>query len=349
MKARLPILFLCSLLATAMPGVLWAGTAEEDWQAVVALDAGPQLRSRSGAETQAAIIAHLGSQEKALRGFLAGHPEDPRAFEAGLRLARLLGLRGQMQDDPKSGAEAARVLEGLAAGAKPEQRAELDFARLALGMRRIKNPTPAEREALLGRAQTFQRTHPEDRRMAALLAEIATLFDGQPGTKMKLLRDAQALAREPDLQSRIGDDLRRLEALGQVLTFSAELPSGGTLELADYRGRVVVLVFFAVWSQPSTEALAVLQNNVAAFPKDRVQMLGVSLDTKPEALAGYLKEKKISWPVACDGKGWEGRLVRLLGINALPSVWLLDRTGKVRSLNALDNSADQLRQVLHEP
>lgn len=348
MKARLLLPALLGLVAIVLPAPLWAGSAEEDWQAVVALDAGPQLRSRGGADTQAAIIAHLGSQEKALRAFLAGHPEDPRAFEAGLRLARLLGLRGQMQEDPKVGAEAARVLEGLALKVKPEQQGELDFARLALAMRRIKNPTQAEREALLGRAQTFQRSHPEDRRMAALLAEIATLFDSQPGTKTKLLRDAQALAREPDLQARIGDDLRRLEALGQVLTFSAEMPSGETLELADYRGRVVVLVFFAVWSQPSMEALGVLQKNVAAFPKDQVQMLGVSLDTKPEALAGFLKEKKIAWPVACDGKGWEGRLVRLLGINALPTVWLLDRTGKVRSLNALDNSADQLRQVLHE-
>jgi hypothetical protein len=40
--------------------------------------------------------------------------------------------------------------------------------------------------------------------------------------------------------------------------------------------------------------------------------------------------------------------VRSLGINALPTVWLLDKQGKLRSLNALEGTTDQVRQLLNE-
>ena len=56
----------------------------------------------------------------------------------------------------------------------------------------------------------------------------------------------------------------------------------------------------------------------------------------------------MTWPVACDGKGWESPLVRGLGINALPTVWLLDAHGRLRSLNALESAVAQARQLLRE-
>ena len=58
-----------------------------------------------------------------------------------------------------------------------------------------------------------------------------------------------------------------------------------------------------------------------------------------------LKARGITWPVAFDGKSWEGELVRSLGINALPTVWLLDKRGRLRVLNASAGTAELLRQL----
>ena len=58
-----------------------------------------------------------------------------------------------------------------------------------------------------------------------------------------------------------------------------------------------------------------------------------------------MKSRALTWPVAFDGKGWESPLVRGLGINALPTVWLLDARGRLRSLNALENTVAQIRQL----
>jgi hypothetical protein len=60
-----------------------------------------------------AVISHLEAQERQLRGFLAQHASDARAFEASLRLVRLLGLRGAMRNDNKAYVEATRLLDRL--------------------------------------------------------------------------------------------------------------------------------------------------------------------------------------------------------------------------------------------
>ena len=331
------------LAATAL-----AGSADEDWQAVLALDAGPPAQPRTAAEAQAAVAAHLAAQDRALRAFITAHAGDARAFEARLRMSRLLAIRGDLQNDAKTRAEAARMLDALEKTATPEQRTELDFARLSQAMRRMNAPSQMDRDALLSRARKFQAAHPEDRRLAQILAEVATVFDAQPAVKRKLLLEAQPLANDEELKSRIADDLRRVEMLGQPVALSASSTDGKPIDIADYRGRIVIVCFFATWSPPSILALDTIKRAVAAFPKERVQVVGVSLDTKPEPLGELLKSQSVAWPIVRDGQGWESPLIRGFGINALPTVWLLDREGKLRALDALENTDGQIRSLLRE-
>ena len=111
----------------------------------------------------------------------------------------------------------------------------------------------------------------------------------------------------------------------------------------------MILIFCASFSPPSTAAIASVQRAVKELPNGSVQLLGVSLDDRPERALALSKEQGISWPLACDGKGWGSESVRALGINTLPTVWLLDDRGRLRSLNGLQGTAAQLRQLLKSP
>ena len=55
-------------LSLALAATAFAGSADEDWKAVIALDAGPQAQARSGTDAQAVILTHLAVQERALLG-----------------------------------------------------------------------------------------------------------------------------------------------------------------------------------------------------------------------------------------------------------------------------------------
>ena len=339
----IPRIWAVSLLLAA---AAFAGAADEDWQAVIALDAGPEALARSGAEAQAAIVAHLAAQERALRAFIGAHAGDAHAFEARLRLARLFAIRADVQNDSKLRSEADRMLGALEKSATPGQRADIDFARLSLAMRRANSPATMDREALLSRARKFQNSHPEDRRIAQVFAEVATLFDSQPSVKRKLLTEAQPLANDDETKSRIADDLRRIALLGETPALYGPSMDGKSFNVEDCRGRIVIVCFFATWSPPSLAALDALKRAAVTFPKGPVQIVGVSLDTKPEPLGALLKSQAIPWPIVRDGLGWESPLIRGFGINTLPTVWLLDRAGKLRSLDALDNTGGQIRQLL---
>ena len=344
------------LLPWVLLCVLWAGhgvasavgDAEQDWQQLIALDAGPQEQPKSPEEASAMVLAHLARQEKALRSFTADHPSDARVFEARLRLARLLQIRADFENSEKPRAEARRLLDELEKSATPEQRPELEFAKVARLMRTLNPSDATQREDLLKAARRFQSLHPTDRRLAALLREVATLFDSQPKTKENLLEDARVLATDDDLKARIADDLKRLRLLGQEVPLHFTSMQGQEIKSEDLSGRPCFVIFFANFSPPSVVGVERLQEEIAQLPKGTVRVVGVCLDERREVAAGLIKARNISWPVAYDGKGWQSPLVRDLGINALPTVWLLDSRGRLRSLSALDGAAAKARGLLKE-
>jgi hypothetical protein len=137
------------------PRAVQAQSAEAAWQAIVALDAGPQTKTRTPNEARAAAVGHLDRQENALREFIRAFPGDTHQFEAQLRLARLLQIRGDVQGSPKAIRESKTLLDTLEKDATPEQRAELDFARLTLLMRSMKVPSATERQQLLAAARAI--------------------------------------------------------------------------------------------------------------------------------------------------------------------------------------------------
>ena len=326
---------------------LVASDAREDWTRVTALDAGPSATPKDPAEAQALILGHLDRQEKALRGFLAEHAGNPNAFEARLRLARVLNLRAELKDEPKP-AEAGVILDAAEKDAvTPARRTELDFAQLSHRMRskQGKRPSPEERQGILEQTRSFERAHPEDRRVPALLAEVATLFDGNPKTKESLLQKAKKGTRDPVVKAQIDDDLKRLGFFGKPLALRFTALDGRRADVKDWRGKVVVVVFFATWSEPSKAGLAELQQAVEKAGAKTI-LAAISLDTDRTALENFLREKKIACPVAWDGKGWSSPLMQALGINALPTAWLLDGKGVLRSLDALDEPSDQIRRLI---
>ncbi len=326
-----------------------AADAEADWQSVTALDAGPRSTPGSQQEARAAAAGHLAAQEKATRAFLAAHPQDVHAFEARLRLARLLQIRAGLEKAEAPRNEARRILEELNQTATPEQRVEVDFARITFQMRLVGEATARDREKLLVSTRRFQAEHPTDRRLPRLLAEIATLYDMEPETKRSLLLSAQAAAQDDELKFRIADDLKRIDQLGKPVALRFTTTQNKTIDLAESRGKVVLLVFFANWSPPSIDALTKLQRDVKDLPKDRFQVLGISLDNKLEETAAVINKASVTWPVGFDGKGWGSPTVRALGINTLPTVWLIDQNGVLRSLNALDSTAEAVLKLLRKP
>ena len=349
MKPIFPALLLLSFVFGFEPGRAMESTnSQEAWDAIVALDSGPSATIASREQARVVSLEFLAKQEAALHAFLKDYPNDPRAVDAQLRLAHLLSTRSDLIGKPAPYEAGVRLLDEALKTAPVERHADIAFARIALAMHRVTIPTDTDRDLITTQMLWFQTRYPNDRRVAPLMVEIASLFDSQPKRKAKLLNQALQAASTPDLRARITDDLKRLEFLGNPVTVRGTAVDGTAVDLEQFRGKVVLVYFFAGWSAPSIAGLDEVDYLRKTFSDDQLAVIGVSLDPTQEALEAVLKPRGTTWPVIFDGKGWRSPLVRGLAINALPTLWIVDRRGSLRTLNARTESEALVRALLKE-
>ncbi len=343
----LPALAACAFALTI--GFARAG-ADEDWADVVKLDAGPQSQPASREEAVRLARAHLAKHQAAIAGFLRTYPDDPRVFDARLRLATIKAAIGNMDQKPPVIAEALRDMMALekSAAVPAQKQADASFQRISLQMQTMTGRDEEIREAIVTAARNFAARFPSDKRSPRLLVEAATQCDEVPDTMRNLLFRARELSREPALDARIADDLRRMDALGKPVDANFKTIQGGTIDTATLRGSVVVLVFWAAESPHSLIWLKEFRDAVRKIPAKDLQIVTISLDEERKNLDEAMRAYEITWPTNFDGKGWENEVARPLGINALPTVWVLDKRGKLRVLNARESYDTWIRKLQRE-
>ncbi len=322
------------------------GSADQAWQNILALDRGPKRSPRDRADALLFAREHLARQADGLARFLAEFPRETRREQARVRLAAVRLAEARLPGGAAAGVEAERILAAVESDpASPAAaRADARYLRLSESMQRLALLPPAirvnQRATLLAAIREFASRHASDRRIAGLLVEVATLFDQVPVEKRRLLLEAETLAAKnpgtaaDTLRRRIADDVKRLNLVGQTLELRLEPVEGAAIELSALRGRTVVLVFWASWSAPSLRVLEEVRAASAAWEEKRVAVLTVSLDENPAHARSALGQIPLRFPLLCDGRGWEGPTIRRLGINALPTVFVLDRSGRLGELNA---------------
>ncbi|MDE0018843.1 MAG: redoxin family protein [Candidatus Poribacteria bacterium] len=132
--------------------------------------------------------------------------------------------------------------------------------------------------------------------------------------------------------------------VGQVLPdFSAAVDLDGTpISLADYRGKVVLLDFWAVWCGPCLGEIPRIKAVYEKYHDKGFDVIGVSLDEDAAVLREFIKEKEIPWRQIFDGQKWAGHLVQQYGVRGIPAPFLIDREGKVISVEARGSLLDEL-------
>jgi thiol-disulfide isomerase/thioredoxin len=97
--------------------------------------------------------------------------------------------------------------------------------------------------------------------------------------------------------------------------------------LADFKGRVLVLNFWASWCEPCRAEMPTLQQLPAVFGEDRVAVVGVNFKESPQRIARFVQPAGFTLPVWLDP---QGEVARAWGVSVFPSTVLMDRTGRAR-------------------
>lgn len=139
--------------------------------------------------------------------------------------------------------------------------------------------------------------------------------------------------------------------IGQIAPeLELQSPDGKIIKTSDYRGKYILLDFWASWCGPCRVENPNLVSAYSDYHEKGFEILGISLDNAPqkEAWIGAIQDDGLIWPQVSDLKGWDSYPAKLYGINSIPANFLLDPQGKIiaRNLRGKDLQ-EKLRSIFN--
>ena len=127
-----------------------------------------------------------------------------------------------------------------------------------------------------------------------------------------------------------------------------EVGTNNTIDIAQYRGKPLVINFWATWCNPCWEEHPVLQANARTLSPN-VQFLGVVFQDKEDKILGFLQQRGSSYPTVVDDTG---KTAIAYGGGGVPETFFLDANGTIVAKYAGPMDSDiiqaNLQKVLHQ-
>lgn len=126
----------------------------------------------------------------------------------------------------------------------------------------------------------------------------------------------------------------RLDSVGKPITLVGQSPAGSPVDLAKFKGKVVLIQYWATWCGPAKADMATLKELWNKHGRS-FTIIGVSLDNSVKDLNAYLGENPLPWPQIYEEGGLDSRPANVLGILTVPTMILVDQQGKVVNRNVV--------------
>lgn len=123
-----------------------------------------------------------------------------------------------------------------------------------------------------------------------------------------------------------------------------EVGTGRTVDVAQFKGKPMVINFWATWCAPCWEEHPVLVANARMLQPD-VQFLGVVFQDKEDKILGFLNERGSSYPTVVDDAG---KTAIAYGVGGVPETFFLDANGVIQAKYSGPMSPDILRENLQK-
>ncbi len=109
--------------------------------------------------------------------------------------------------------------------------------------------------------------------------------------------------------------------------------SGIKRDLAQYKGKVLLVDFWATWCGPCVRELPGVLASHKKYGAQGFEVLAVSLDSDKKSLTDFVAAQKMPWPQLFDGKEWQTKAVKDYGVQGIPFTLLIGKDGRIAAIN----------------
>jgi thiol-disulfide isomerase/thioredoxin len=125
--------------------------------------------------------------------------------------------------------------------------------------------------------------------------------------------------------------------------------NGNIVSLSAFKGKVVLIDFWASWCGPCRHNNPQLVKIYNKYHDKGLEIYGISLDDDTGNWKKAVHHDKLSWVQVNDIKGWDAPSAYLYGVDAIPASFLIDKQGVIRDINAEGPELEKtIRNLLKE-
>lgn len=261
-----------------------------------------------------------------------------RADPAQERIPHFLSERWQtMIRLKRDGGDLAREITQVMGETKSEP-LQIDASYYLAELRLNRDDKPLD--AIPTEVESFVKRAPGDIRTMLILSRTSIRMTNEPEGRLRMLKQFVEKFPQSIPGMNAERELKSIAFIGKPfeLEFNDAI-SGKRMTMKDLRGKVVVIDFWATWCGPCVGEMPNMKKLYQKYHDQGVEFIGVSLDVAEKEgglkdLKEFVSKNEIAWPQYYQGNGWESEFSVKWGITSIPTMFVVDSSGVVRSTTA---------------
>ena len=191
--------------------------------------------------------------------------------------------------------------------------------------------------------------HPKDKELAEFALQLSELFGkagDEAGSKAVMAAVAKAQPDNPIVKEAAAGPLPAPKVGEKWAISFTPVGSDKQMSMKDLEDKVVVIDFWATWCPPCRAEMPHMKELYAKFKDKGVEFIGISLDQDQKALTDYTAKNEIKWPQVFGARA--KKLSDVAGVEGIPTLFILDKKGVLRSMEARGQLDKLIPELLEE-